>query len=125
VKALVKFMNWLTDMDWGWWPLLSARPSKDSPIDRTVLLKITPFFGSAAGLVIGVIEHHLASPLRVAADLLIGWLAFFIGYRLTFALAWNSRARTLRPAEPCAAPKGGPATAPADPKASGGPPSVS
>ena len=126
MKALVNFMNWLTDMDWGWWPLLSARPPKDRPIDSAVLLKITPCFGTAAGLVIAVIEHHLTSLVRVAGDLVFGWLGFFILYRFTFALAWNSRAKQLRQsaAEPGASPNGGPATRSGDSGAGGGPPSV-
>jgi len=127
MKALVKLMNWLTDMDWGWWPLLSARPPKDRPIDSAVVAKITPFFGTGAGLLIAVIEHHLASPLRVALDVLVGGAAFFILYRFTFALAWNSRARLLshNPAEPGAAPNGGPATPVGGSAVREGPPSAS
>jgi hypothetical protein len=127
MKALVDFMNWLTDMDWGWWPLLGARPSKDKPINSAVLLKITPYFGTATGLVIAIFEHHLTSLLRVAADVLVGWLVFFILYRFTFALAWNSRARLLGHslAEPSASPNGGPTLPPGDSAATEGPPSVS
>ena len=69
---------------------------KDRLIDSAVLMKITPCFGTAAGLVIAVVEHHLTSPVRLAADLVFGWLGFFILYRFTFALAWNSRAKLLR-----------------------------
>jgi hypothetical protein len=127
MKALINFMNWLTDMDWGWWPLLRARPPKDRPINSAVLLKITPFFGTVAGLAIAVIERHLASPVWVAADLLFGWLGFFIGYRLTFALAWNSRARLLQHnlAEPGGSPNGGPVTRSGNSGIIEGPPSVS
>ena len=120
-------MNWLTDMDWGWWPILSARPPKDRPINTAVLLKITPIFGTAAGLALAAIEQHLNSPIRVAADVLVGWLGFFVLYRCTFALAWNSRAKRLgrKLAEPGASPNGGPTEPFGTSAVGGGPPSVS
>ena len=126
MKALIDFMNWLTDMDWGWWPLLSTRPPREKPIDVPVLARITPFFGTVLGLLIALIGHHLASPVRIALDLVLGWVVFFTGYRLTFAVAWNSRAKLLRrPAEPGASPNGGPAKPLGNSGAGGGPPSVS
>jgi hypothetical protein len=127
MRALVDFMNWLTDMDWGWWPILSARPSRDKPINSAVLFKITPYFGTATGLVIAIFEHHLNSLVRLATDVLVGWVGFFILYRFTFALAWNSRVKLLNHnvAEHGAPPNGGPAMSPCGSRVGDGPPSVS
>jgi hypothetical protein len=125
MKALIDFMNWLTDMDWGWWPLLSARPSKEKPIDSIVLAKITPFFGTLTGLLIAVIANHFTSLRRVLVDVGLAWVLFFIGYRLTFAIAWNSRARLLRRVfEPVASPNGSLTERSGNSEAGGEPPSV-
>ena len=127
MNALVKFLNWLTDMDWGWWPLLSMRPPRDKPINSAILLKITPCFGTIVGLAVAAIKHHLRSPARIAVDVLIAWLAFFVLYRFTFAVAWNSRARILScdMAERRGSPGDGPAASVGDSGAAGGTPSVS
>jgi hypothetical protein len=125
MKALIDFMNWLTDMDWGWWPLLSARPLRQNPIGVTVLAKITPFFGTVLGLLLFVIGQRPPSPVWIPVDLVLGWVGFFICYRLTFAVAWNSRARLLgRSGKPGAAPNGGPAVTPGKSGAGGRAPSA-
>ena len=61
-------MNGLTDMDWGWWPVVSLRPPKDKDIDN--------FSGTALVLY-----------------LLFGVIGFFILYKCMFAYFWNRRAR--------------------------------
>jgi hypothetical protein len=96
MKAMINFLNWLTDMDWGWWPLLRFRPPKDKDIDGGVIFRITPFFGTATGILIGAPQHHLQSPTALFVDVMVGWIAFFVVYRITCAAAWNSRARMLR-----------------------------
>ena len=76
LRKLEDLMNWLTDMDWAWWPLLSVRPPRTKDIDNRVLLKITAFFGSAAGLTV-VALHFLktgtASPREAAICLGYAW----------------------------------------------------
>jgi hypothetical protein len=100
MRRLEDFMNALTDMDWGWWPVVSFRPPKDGEIDNRVLLKISPIFGSAAGfliLVIRVLERRAAvTPASVIVHLLIGIVGFFVVFKFTFAYFWNRRAKRLR-----------------------------
>ena len=96
MQVVIDFMNRLTDMDWGWWPMLSARPPKDRDIDSVVVLKITPVFGTAVALVAILPTLGSLSPTRLAIILVVCWVAFFAAYRATFAVAWNARARSLR-----------------------------
>ncbi|MDP2984206.1 MAG: hypothetical protein Q8O92_12865 [Candidatus Latescibacter sp.] len=96
MKAIINFLNLLTDTDWFWSPLLRFRPPKDKNIGSIVVLKITPFIGTVAGIIFAAIQHHLQSPTHFIVDVMFGWVAFFIIYRITFAPAWNSRARMLR-----------------------------
>lgn len=96
MKILFSFMNWLTDMDWGWWPLLKCRPPRDQKIDASVLMKITPFFGTVVGILIAVIRHQMKPPTTLILWIIVGWVLFFILYRLTFAVAWNVRAKQMR-----------------------------
>ena len=105
MNKLWSFMNWLSDMDWGWWPLLKYRPAKDRNIDSRVLFKVTPVFGSIAGVLIAAGSSLLLNPLAVAGCIAVGWMLFFALYRITFAVAWNRRAKELRKAqaEPSAA----------------------
>jgi hypothetical protein len=100
MRRIEDFMNWMTDFDWGWWPALSLRPPKDRDIDNRVLFKISPIFGSIAGLLF-LIMRIVDGTARftfteVIVSLLFGCLLFFILYKFTFAYFWNRRARRLR-----------------------------
>ena len=100
MKQLEGFMNGLTDMDWGWWPVVSLRPPKDKDIDNKVLLQISPVFGSMLGLILFLLREvrHRApfSIIALVLYLMFGIVAFFILYKATFAYFWNRRARRLR-----------------------------
>ncbi len=95
MESVVRYLNKLTDMDWGWWPLLHLRPEKDEDIDNIVLLKITPVFGTFATLIAILPNLPLSVQLSITV-LLCCWVAFFVVYKFTFAAAWNKRARMLR-----------------------------
>ena len=100
MRQLEEFMNGLTDMDWGWWPVISLRPPKDKDIDNKVLLQISPVFGSMLGLILFFLrEVRHRAPFSVTTlilYLLLGVIAFFILYKFTFAYFWNRRATRLR-----------------------------
>jgi len=51
MDGLERFMNRLTDADWGWWPVVFLRPPQDRDIDTLVLLKITCVFGVGAAAI--------------------------------------------------------------------------
>ena len=93
---IVNFLNWLTDMDWGWWPLLKHRPEKHEYIDSKVLFKITPMFGTVTGLLFMFITNTVNDLMYASICMLAGWVLFFVGYRVTFSVAWNIRADSLK-----------------------------
>ena len=99
MRQFEDFLNALTDMDWGWWPLLSARPAKSKNIDNLVLLKLTALFGTCLGLLWAAF-YRLTAPnatlAAVAVRFVLGWFIYFLGYKLTFAYSWNRRATRLR-----------------------------
>jgi hypothetical protein len=95
MNKIIDFMNWLTDIDGGWWPLLKCRPNKNEYIDSKVLAKITPFFGTLTGIIIVFLSKSYNDPSHVAISIALGWLSFFILYRITFSVAWNIRADML------------------------------
>jgi len=99
MRPLEDFMNSLTDMDWGWWPVLFLRPPKDKDIDNIVLLKMTSFFGPVTGLLVFLVRlKRMASVTAagIALHVLLGCVLFFLMYKVTFAVFWNRRARRLR-----------------------------
>ena len=96
MKAIWDFMNGLTDMDWGWWPMLRCRPPKDKNIDARVLLKITPVFGTMAGLFAVAVTRTFNSLYFFVGAIAVSWVLFFVIYRITFAVTWNRRAKTIR-----------------------------
>lgn len=71
-------MNNLTDMDWGWWPLIKMRPPKDQFIDNALLLKITPFFGTQAALLfyllVFIFNKEILSIKSFVIALLLCWI---------------------------------------------------
>jgi hypothetical protein len=93
------FMNELTDMDWGWWPVLFLRPPKDKDIDNVILLKLSLVFGSVIGVLFLLLILLLIGTITlgmVLFSIFLGWLLFFFVYKFTFVYFWNRRARRLR-----------------------------
>lgn len=100
MRSLEDFLNWLTDMDSGWWPLLHLRPQKNQDIDNRALFKITLCFGLIPG--VGLFLLGSFGPRSVNSfiiSIVAGWIAFFLIYKVTCAAAWNRRARRLRSGE--------------------------
>src|SRR4051812_10461480 len=101
-------MNSLTDQDWGWRPFLFLRPHKHQDIDNVVLLKMTSCFGPAAGclaLLAFFILTRSVTPRDAILCIAGGSIAFFIGYKFTFAIFWNRRAKRLRSVDARCAPE--------------------
>lgn len=99
MDRIEKFANWMSDMDWGWWPLLSLRPARDKDIDSVVLFKMTMFFGTVSGmlvLLIGLWDPSSPTVGSLAGDFLFGWFGFLVVYKVSFAHFWNRRAKRLR-----------------------------
>jgi hypothetical protein len=99
MSRLENSMNFLTDQDWGWRPFLFLRPEKDRDIDNVVLLKMASCFGPSAVLVALLVLFLLGYGITARDTSLFvagGWIAFFIGYKFTFAIFWNRRAKRLR-----------------------------
>jgi hypothetical protein len=99
IDNIENFMNKLTDMDWGWWPVLFLRPAKDKDIDNLVLLKMSLIFGSVIGILLLLLYLALTRTSTLGCIvffILLGWILFFINYKFTFAYFWNRRARRLR-----------------------------
>ena len=95
-------MNSLTDKDWGWWPFLFLRPRKEADIDNVLLLKMACCFGPLVTAFVLFVRFTLREPITTASAgvCVVGCsIAFFIGYKLTFAIFWNRRARRLRLSE--------------------------
>ena len=64
MDKLEKLMNWLSDMDWSWWPFLFLRPRKDEVMTNLIVLKISLCSGTIGGLI-------------------LGFLMFLLGYNIT------------------------------------------
>jgi hypothetical protein len=99
LDPLEEFMNKLTDMDWGWWPVLAWRPQKNQDIDDLLLCKLSLVFGSLIGLVgwlVDIVKYSRISLGYAINIILLGWILFFLAYKFSFAIMWNRRARRLR-----------------------------
>jgi hypothetical protein len=94
MNRIINILNWLSDQDWGWWPLLKFRPNKNQFITTKMVLQMTPVFGTLSGLAIAVVAQHLFSIQYLAIDVVVGWVLYFAIYRATFVPAWNARARS-------------------------------
>ncbi len=88
LDSIEEFMNWLTDMDGGWWPFLFLRPAKDVEITTLLVAKMSLYYGIPLGIILAfMFRGFWAIPFSI--------IFFFIGYRITFAYFWNRRARRL------------------------------
>ena len=103
-------MNWLTDKDWTWEPVLSLRPPKHQDIDNRIIVRLAPIFGCIPALIVFLSEafehmspftvtHVLFLILLGCAIVLLGFVGFFVIYKFSFAYFWNRRAKRLRGVE--------------------------
>jgi hypothetical protein len=90
--------NWLADLDWTWWPLLSLRPAKDESITHRVVARATAFFGPVAALLVAALlwlvgERRVGVLLSCSVPMV---LVFYVVMRGVTARYWNRRAARLR-----------------------------
>jgi hypothetical protein len=100
MSRLESAMNYLTDIDAGWWPFVRLRPARHERMDNARLLKIALHFGPLYGLLVFAwyvfIEFVPLSALWAAVCVLVSVAFLFIAYKVTFAIYWNRRAERLQ-----------------------------
>lgn len=94
-------INWLTDMDWQWYPYLSMRPEKYEKMASLLVLRLTALYSpvfaviSALVLIFAVRIQIIGMPLFLSTALvafIFQAVIFFLMIRLVVATAWNNRA---------------------------------
>ncbi len=109
MRIIENFINWLTDMDWQWYPYLSLRPEKHEAMDSLFILRVTgyytPVFGVFSLMLLFLFPRFyflgINPPLLgFFASLVFFATGFFIVMRLVVATAWNSRANRYRKQKP-------------------------
>lgn len=109
MRKIEDIANYLTDMDWGWWPFSFLRPAKNVEMTAGRVFKISLYYGPFTGLLMylifginGLIPHfpNIRDTIpALLASVIIGTGLFFIGYLFTFAYFWNQRAKRLQRGE--------------------------
>ncbi len=96
---LEKISNWVSDVDWGWWPFLSWRPSQKDDFKTVLVLKLTAITELYA-LVFFVLFINLTGKIidwvYFGIFLVMVWVLSFLTFKFLFAPAWNRRARRLQ-----------------------------
>jgi uncharacterized membrane protein len=92
-------MNWLSDMDGGWWPFLHLRPQQRERMDNRCLGRMALHYGVLFGLLVYAWDVFVAfMPLSAVWALVcvsISVAFFFVVYKYSFAVFWNRRAKRL------------------------------
>lgn len=101
-----RFLNWLSDKDAEWWPFLFMRPDRDQRMSNLRVLALAILYGVFAGTFTDawIALAGRANEVSVFTFPIVATFAFFVGFRFTFAAAWNRRAaREAALAEPARA----------------------
>jgi hypothetical protein len=98
LEGLERFVNFVSDRDSEWGPLLFLRPERDERMTSARVALLSILYGVVAGVAVNAVVrltgeraeslHPLFFPASVT-------LAFFVVYRFTFAFGWNRRAERL------------------------------
>jgi hypothetical protein len=97
VGRIESVINWLTDIDWMWWPLLSLRPKRTdrfSPRLTLFLSVLVVVIGHGVVIILRV-SAGKPVPLAVAAVVTSVLLLLALGWFSLVALCWNNRAARL------------------------------
>ncbi|MDQ7027837.1 MAG: hypothetical protein Q9P01_17270 [Anaerolineae bacterium] len=107
MRWLEDSLNWLSDIDWGWWPMLFLRPAKNEVMTTPRILKISVYYGTIGAIVVAIpfILRFLQcddcflldnAPLTLLAFAFYMYTFMFLLYRFIFSIAWNNRAMRLQ-----------------------------
>jgi hypothetical protein len=97
-EELERMLNYVSDMDREWGPLLFLRPERGERMTSRRVAALAGLYGVLAGCAVNVVvrltrEH--ADSLNPLLFPLATTLVFFALYRFTFAACWNRRAERL------------------------------
>jgi hypothetical protein len=93
--SLERLLNWFSDQDWSWWPFLYLRPAKHERMSTARVAKISLHFSPILTIVLMIVTRQSVTLASVGQTFVAGVLGFFVASRLTFAVAWNLRAKRL------------------------------
>ena len=98
VDDFEQLVNEFNDRDSDWWPFLHLRPKQEERMGHGLIALLALLYGVVLGGALDILgalaglsvarEQPLVIPAAMCG-------ALFIGYRLTFAWAWNRRAERL------------------------------
>ena len=99
-------LNWLSDQDWGWWPMLFLRPQKHEKMTFSRILKIAVYYGTLGAVFAGIpltMRYQRCgclwfdnAPLTFLAIAFYMYAGIFIWCKFLSAIAWNRRAARLQ-----------------------------
>ena len=95
MKPIINFFNWLSDLDWGWWPFLKHRPEKHERMEPRLILRMTPFYGTILGLTFLLIVDETPDPVWLPVIFGVAWLGYFLISLVIMVAPWNIRAREI------------------------------
>jgi hypothetical protein len=93
-RPIEDFLNWLSDQDWGWWPVIHLRPPKDERMTMAIVLKLSLL----ALLPFGLMTFYFYRRLGIYGSAMVVLVLdlFFVANAGIFATAWNRRAARLQ-----------------------------
>ena len=97
MRRIESMINWLTDIDWMWWPLLSLRPKRTDRFSPRlkVLLSIMVVVIGHGVVIIFRVSGGKSVPLGVAAVITVVLLILAFAWFSLVARCWNNRAARL------------------------------
>jgi hypothetical protein len=106
MQWLENAINWVSDQDWAWWPMLFLRPAKNEVMTTARIWKIAVYVGTLTVAIVALpyIVRFLRCDCVLFNNPQLTFLAFtffiytiiFIMYRFMVATAWNRRALRLQ-----------------------------
>lgn len=98
ISKLESAVNWLSDRDWFWWPVLFLRPARNEPFSWALIIGLS-FFGSlVAHSVVLLLRHLMHKPFLPERIVYVHTVVFLFSLLLYYihAKCWNSRASRLK-----------------------------
>lgn len=98
VDELEQMVNDFNDRDSDWWPFLHLRPEQEARMSNGLVAVLALLYGVVLGAALDILGALAGLSVAREQPLVIPAVmcgALFVGYRLTFAWAWNRRAERL------------------------------
>ncbi len=97
IEKIIAALNWISDRDSLWWPLLKLRPKKNERYTRKSVFILSSIITIVSHATVILIRIYMGKDIPALSAILVtvGMFVCVVLYQVVFAYCWNYRVSKL------------------------------